>query len=130
MNRPLPANVLRAKAGTPAALAAMCRAGGLPEPDLEWRLYPDDVLPGRRKRVPFRFDAAWPAYWLAVEVQGGAFIRGGHTRGAGFRRDQEKLCEAVAQGWACFGVLPEWVASGRAALYVERALMKRGWRRS
>jgi hypothetical protein len=46
---------------------------------------------GRR----WRFDFAWPAVKLAVEIEG----RGRHQSVVGYRADCEKYNAAVAQGW-------------------------------
>lgn len=45
------------------------------------------------------FDFAWPDWKIAVEIQGGAFIRGGHNRGMGQQRDFEKHNHATLEGW-------------------------------
>ena len=50
---------------------------------------------GRR----WRFDFAWPDRMLAVEIDGGAFSGGRHTRGAGFSEDCRKLNAATLLGW-------------------------------
>ena len=47
----------------------------------------------------WRFDFAWPDRMLAVEIDGGAFSGGRHTRGAGFVEDCRKLNAAVLMGW-------------------------------
>lgn len=51
----------------------------------------------------WRFDFAWPAYMVAVEVHGGIFVKGGHNRGRGLMNDCEKLRAAAVLGWT---VLP------------------------
>lgn len=50
---------------------------------------------GRR----WRFDFAWPDRMLAVEIDGGAFSGGRHTRGLGFVEDCRKLTQAALMGW-------------------------------
>src|SRR5262245_52209213 len=55
----------------------------------------------------WRFDYAWPDLKIALEVEGGAFSGGRHTRGAGFRNDLEKYNAATSAGWRVFRVLPE-----------------------
>ena len=50
---------------------------------------------GRR----WRFDFAWPDRMLAVEIDGGAFSGGRHTRGAGFVEDCRKMNAATLMGW-------------------------------
>ena len=47
----------------------------------------------------WRFDFAWPDRMLAVEIDGGAFSGGRHTRGAGFVEDCRKLTAATLLGW-------------------------------
>ena len=39
---------------------------------------------------------------IAVEIEGGVWIGGRHTRGKGFLRDIEKYNEAAAMGWRVF----------------------------
>lgn len=47
----------------------------------------------------FRFDFAWPAYKVAVEMEGGVWTGGGHNRGAGYASNCEKYNIAQIQGW-------------------------------
>jgi very-short-patch-repair endonuclease len=47
----------------------------------------------------WRFDAAWPDQFVAVEMEGGIWSRGRHTRGVGVRRDMEKYNTAARLGW-------------------------------
>jgi len=68
----------------------------------------------------WRFDLCWPWLMLAVEIEGGAFVVGAHTRGAHFRSDCEKYAEALALGWRVLRVMPEQVRSGQAAEWVRR----------
>lgn len=67
-----------------------CRTVGLPTPQREYRF-----LASRR----FRFDFAWPEQKVAVEIEGGTWVAGRHTRGAGFEADCEKYNEAALAGW-------------------------------
>jgi len=62
----------------------------LDEPEREHRFDP-----ARR----WRFDFAWPDRLLAVEVEGGIWSKGRHSRGAGFEADAEKYNAAVMLGW-------------------------------
>lgn len=95
------------------ALAAEVVAMGLPRPQREWRFHPV------RK---WRFDLAWPERLLAVEVEGGGFVQGRHTRGAGMEGDCVKYNEAALLGWTVIRVTPGMVRSGQAIKYVWRAL--------
>ena len=66
-------------------------APDLPAPVAEYRFHPT-----RR----WRFDYAWPApVMVAVELDGGAYSNGRHTRGAGYEADAEKLNAAAVMGW-------------------------------
>lgn len=47
----------------------------------------------------WRFDVAFPALKVAVEIEGGVYTGGRHTRGSGFIKDCEKYNEASALGW-------------------------------
>ncbi len=48
----------------------------------------------------WRFDLAIPIYRIAIEIEGGVWTRGRHTRGAGYLADLEKYNEATAMGWS------------------------------
>lgn len=72
----------------------------------------------------WRFDFAWPAHKLAVEVEGGGYSQGRHTRGDGFEKDMEKYNEAITAGWAVLRVTPDQVRDGRAIMWIEQMLKK------
>lgn len=88
---------------------------GLPEPVKEYRFHPT-----RR----WRFDWAWPDHKVALEVEGGAYINGRHTRGAGFIHDMQKYNEAALHGWLLIRVTPKQFYSD-APLLVQRAIEAR-----
>lgn len=100
----------------PGDLAAYCVRAGIPEPVREYRF----AFELRRR---WRFDLAWPAAMLAVEVDGGTWIGGRHTSGSGFEADCEKLNEALCLGWRVLRVTPRHVEDGRALAWVTRALV-------
>ncbi len=70
----------------------------------------------------WRFDIAFPKEKLAVEIEGGVWTEGRHTRGAGFVNDMEKYNEALIAGWRVLRVTPDMVKDGRALQLIERAL--------
>lgn len=70
---------------------------GLPEPVPEYKF-----SPVRR----WRFDYAWPEQHVAVELEGGCFISGRHSRGVGMRKDCEKYNAAIELGWLVLRYLP------------------------
>lgn len=75
----------------------VCVAFGLPEPEPEHR------FAAPRK---WRFDFAWPQHRIALEVEGGVFIQGRHSRGAGMVKDMEKYNAAAVAGWRVLRVTP------------------------
>lgn len=55
----------------------------------------------------WRFDFAWPEKLIAVEIDGGTWSGGRHSRGTGFARDCEKLNAAALNGWRVFRFTPD-----------------------
>lgn len=70
----------------------------------------------------WRFDWAWPHLKLALEIEGGAWIGGRHTSGAGFVKDLEKYSEAAILGWRIIRVTPQQMENGEAHGLIDRAL--------
>lgn len=87
-----------------ATFAFHCRAHGL-TPIAEYRF-----APPRRWRADFAFIEAK----LLVEIEGGVYTMGRHTRGAGFEADCEKYNAATAHGWRVLRFTPAMVKSGVA----------------
>lgn len=54
----------------------------------------------------WRFDFAFPPMKLALEVEGGAWTNGRHTRGSGFIKDMEKYNRAATLGWRILRCVP------------------------
>lgn len=54
----------------------------------------------------WRFDFAIPQYKIAIEVEGGIWTRGRHTRPKGFLSDMEKYNMATLMGWRVFRTTP------------------------
>ncbi len=75
----------------------------------------------------FRFDFAWPSLRIAMEIDGGIWTRGRHTRGAGVERDMEKLNLAAVNGWRVLRFSPRMVLDGSALTTAFRAL-RSPWR--
>lgn len=72
------------------------RAIGLPPYETEYRFH------ATRK---WRFDYAWPSVKVAVEIEGGIWLKGKgkksrHTTGVGYSKDCEKYNHAAALDWA------------------------------
>lgn len=73
---------------------------GLPAPVPEFRFHPT-----RR----WRLDYAWPDRYAALEVEGGIWTQGRHTRPRGFLKDLEKYNAATALGWSIIRCTPQTV---------------------
>ncbi len=71
----------------PVSFDTFCKAKRLPIPVAEYRFHPT------RK---WRMDWAWPDQRVALEIDGGVWVRGAHGRGTGIVRDQEKGREAAS----------------------------------
>ena len=94
-------------------MAVQIRAVKLPRPAREHCFHV-----GRR----WRFDFAWPARKVALEVEGGTRSGGRHVRGDGFERDCEKYNAAALAGWVVLRVTSSMVRDGRALTVLEEAL--------
>jgi very-short-patch-repair endonuclease len=88
---------------------------GLPEPETAFR-FAKHI--GRRWEADFAF----PEHKLLVEIEGGEWARGRHTRGKGFIRDAEKYAEAQIMGWRVLRIPGTWVHNGEGIRYLERLL--------
>jgi hypothetical protein len=55
----------------------------------------------------WRFDYAFPQAMVALEVEGGLWTHGRHTRGRGYEKDCEKYNEAVVMGWRLVRCAPQ-----------------------
>jgi len=57
----------------------------------------------------WRFDFAVVAQKVAVEIEGGVWSGGRHTRGAGFQEDCIKYNRAVELGWKVLRYTPQMI---------------------
>jgi very-short-patch-repair endonuclease len=62
----------------------------------------------------WRFDFAFPDKKVAVEIEGGIWTGGRHTRGSGFVHDLDKYNTAARMGWSVLRYAPQMVESGQA----------------
>lgn len=96
--------------GDPVFLALL-KHHGIPQPQVEY------VFAKPRK---WRFDFGWPIVWeddspvlvrVALEVQGGIWTQGRHTRGAALLKEHEKLNRAACLGWRILYRTPQNLCS-------------------
>jgi hypothetical protein len=81
-----------------------------------WCMY--EVSERRRWRIDF----AWPAQRLGVEIDGGSYIAGAHSRGPQTTRDNLKRCEMAIDGWRLLRIDGTMIRHGVALAMVRRAL--------
>lgn len=63
-----------------------------------------------------------PLYKVALEVEGGVWVSGRHTRGSGFAKDMAKYNEAAAMGWRILRVEPKNLCMQETVDLIKRAL--------
>lgn len=86
---------------------------GLPTPEREYRF-----APPRR----YRADFAYPERKLLIEVEGGVWTRGRHTRGKGFQDDCFKYNLAVEKGFRVLRFTGDMIKDGSAINTIEKVL--------
>jgi hypothetical protein len=99
---------VKSKSAIEALFSLQCKAHKL-APVAEYRFHPS------RK---WRFDFAFPDRMAAVEVEGGVWTGGRHTRGSGYIADCEKYNNAAALGWFVFRFDGDAVKSGEAIKFM------------
>ena len=77
------------------------------------------------KKRRFRFDFAWPDRMMAVEIEGGVWSGGRHTRGKGYTRDLEKYNLATLHGWKVYRFTTQDVTSGTAISFMKNILINK-----
>ena len=102
----------------PAIVTAWLASLGIPAPEYEHAFHPT------RK---WRFDLAWPAERVFLEVDGGIWIGGGHNRGAQLLKDWEKRNAATVMGWRGLWCQPKDLCTLETADTIRAAL---AWRLS
>jgi very-short-patch-repair endonuclease len=90
-----------------------CNLFSIEMPIEEYRFHPT-----RR----WRFDFAWPQYKIAVEIEGGIYSKGRHTRGQGYANDCNKYNSAVELGWSIYRYPTNQVLNFSAIKQISRIL--------
>lgn len=63
----------------------------------------------------WKFDFAIISLKIGIEIEGGIFSGGRHTRGSGFIKDCEKYNKAAMYGWKVLRYTSKDITSGNAA---------------
>jgi very-short-patch-repair endonuclease len=98
-------------------LAVQLERDGIPF-EREYRFHPT-----RRWRSDFAVirDFAWRGP-LLIEIDGGAFVGGRHSRGTGVEADAEKQSAAAILGYRVIRATPRQVENGTALSWIKAAL--------
>ncbi|MGH7179430.1 MAG: hypothetical protein ACREJC_18785 [Tepidisphaeraceae bacterium] len=88
---------------------------GLPEPARQFRFAPPRQ---------WRADFAYPQLKLLIEVEGGVWTHGRHTRPSGFVRDIAKYNRAAELGYRLIRFAGDMIHSGEALATIERMVRK------
>ena len=67
----------------------------------------------------WRFDFAYPSGLIAIEIEGGSWIKGRHNYGAGFENDMRKYNTGESLGWIIFRFTPHMVFTGEALAFLK-----------
>lgn len=100
------------KSESETLLAVQLQQAGIPF-EQEYRFHPD-----RRWRADFRI---W-LYPLLIEIDGGGFVSGRHSRGMGVQNDCEKQSAAAILGYRVIRCTPRQVSDGTALDWIRQAL--------
>lgn len=99
------------------AFPDLCEANGLPRPEAEFSFHPQ-----RR----WRFDFAWEAQHVALEIEGNVWAsvngtKSRHFHGKGILADMDKYNSAAILGWFVLRVTPKQFESGGVFELLKRA---------
>ena len=78
--------------------------------------------PQRKWQADFRIDGM-P---ILVEVEGGVFTNGRHTRGEGYTKDCEKYSAAAVNGWFVIRGTTAQIKSGLVIQWIEKLIERLG----
>lgn len=73
----------------------------------------------------WRFDYACVQFKIAIEIEGGVWKRGRHTRALGFIGDMEKYNEAVILGWSLLRFTPQQMNKSESYETIRRLIKER-----
>ena len=104
---------------------SQCKAAGLPLPARQLRLIPiQRQKPDHPRELMTRHkvDFAWIDEAIVLEVQGGTWGGGRHTRGKGYAGDCWKMAALQLCGWIVYYATGDQVKSGEALAWITEAL--------
>ena len=70
------------------------------------------------------FDLAIPEHMVAIEIEGGSWSNGRHTRGSGFIKDMWKYNEATRRGWKLVRLTPQQIDDSYITNLIESLIWK------
>lgn len=103
-------------------LAEQLRQAGIPF-ESEYRFHPE-----RKWRADFFITLASTVKYgrsfaeILVEIDGGGYVAGRHSRGAGMEKDAEKQSAAAILGYRVIRATPKQVEDGRCLQWIKEAL--------
>jgi len=95
------------------SMASQLKAANITGYQREYRFHPV------RK---WRFDFAFPDQRLAIEIDGGGWVGGRHSRGYGIESDCDKYNSAVLLGWRILRFTGKHVRNGLAIEIIEKVV--------
>lgn len=93
----------------------LCKAEGLPEPKEEYKFHPT-----RKWKIDLFFEHK--GIKLGLEVEGGAWTNGRHTRGSGYIKDMEKYNAMTEMGIYLMRVVPDDLNKIKTTLQIKATL--------
>lgn len=99
-----------------AEFRLLCKDNGVPIPATEY-MFAKEAM-GRE----WRFDYAWIEERLALEVDGGLFVHGGHNRGGFILKTHEKQNAAAELGWRILHCVPKTLRTTATIELLQRAM--------
>ncbi|MBU3681616.1 MAG: hypothetical protein FGM16_06730 [Flavobacterium sp.] len=91
----------------------ICISMGMNCPESEWKFH------DKRK---WKFDFAFVQHKVAIEIEGGVWSNGRHTRGSGFVKDMEKYNAAAELGWRLLRFTPSDLGKNSTYEQIKRTL--------
>jgi hypothetical protein len=101
----------------PRPIEQQLEAAQLPPADPEFAF-----APGRK----WAFDFAWPPWKIALEIEGGTWVRGRHNSPLGYEEDCRKYNRAAVLGWLVIRATPAMVRRGQVLGELRAAFAARG----